>query len=293
MKVYVAEEAGFCFGVKRALEIIEQLHEQGHHVYTYGQLIHNRTVLDDLESKGIYAIDSPDQLNPKQTLVIRTHGISREIETDLKTQNIAYVDATCPLVKRLQNVIRKLAAVDQRIVLVGDKQHPEIIAAVSYAGQSQPNTVILGSEAEALALEPSERMAVTAQTTLDSEFFDRIVSILKTKTKDLHVYNTICKATRDRQDAIRKLAPTVDVVLIVGGKNSSNTAKLYKIASAQNRHTFHIESSRELEDPDFARRFQRFLSVGITAGASTPPDEIEKIKKYFNKLNIEKEMNHG
>lgn len=288
MKVYVADQAGFCFGVKRALDIIERLHEEGKDTCIYGELIHNRTVLDELKAKGIDCLESLDNLPPHKTVVIRTHGIPRDVESDLQSRKengeLDYIDATCPLVKKLQNIIEERANGNARIVIAGDPNHPEIIAAKSYAAKSKFEPMIIGSEDDALRLENEESIDLVAQTTLDTEFFDKIVSILNAKTKQLNVYNTICKATRVRQDAIRKLAPEVDFVVVVGGKNSSNTQKLYRIASKHNKNTFLIENSKELNETDFIRKVGQFKTVGITAGASTPPEEIEKIKKIFISL---------
>jgi len=293
MKVYVAEEAGFCFGVKRALDIINSLHEKRHEIQVYGQLIHNRGVLENLKSKGIDCIESFDELNPKKTLIIRTHGIPKEEETLLKRKGIKTIDATCPLVKKLQNTIQRICTdnPDSHVVIVGNKNHPEIIAAKSYC----PSALVLYSEQEAQQLESCQHISVVGQTTLDTDSFERIVSILETKAIDINVYNTICSATRVRQEAIKKLAPRVDGVIVVGGKNSSNTKKLYDIAIKRNQNTFYIEKSSQLNDVQLAQKLTSFNSIGITAGASTPPDEITKIENFLMNVssNIVKEMNHG
>lgn len=289
MKVLIAEEAGFCFGVKRALDIINRLHEQRQDVYVYGQLIHNRTVLEQLSARGIGTIETLDRLVPGQTLVIRTHGIRRGEESVLISQGINVKDATCPLVKKLQNTLAKMNHPHIQTVIVGDRTHPEIIAARSYS----PGAVVIGSEEEARNLEDRNSMGVVAQTTLDSQFFEGIISILEGKTRKLYVHNTICNATKVRQEAIRKLAPTVDMVLVVGGTNSSNTRKLYHIALSINRLTFHIENSDDLRRNDILAVLDQIQSVGITAGASTPPEEIEKIKRILLNINLQKESYHG
>ena len=293
MKVYIAEEAGFCFGVKRALKIITSLHEKGHGVQVYGQFIHNQGVLDELKAKGIDCIDSLDQLDPKKILIIRTHGIPRPVEANLEKRGVKYIDATCPLVKKLQETIEKLPAdpPNTRVVIVGDKNHPEIIAAKSYC----PDALVIDSEEEAYAVKNSEHIRVVAQTTLDVDFFERIISILEDKTENLHIHNTICSATKVRQAAIKKLAAQVDGVIVVGGKNSSNTKKLYDIALKKNKNTFHIEKSSDLDDARFTGKLKEFRTVGITAGASTPPDEIKKVEKFLKNFSsdIDKEMNHG
>ena len=293
MKIYVAEEAGFCFGVKRALDIINRLHEQGHEIQVYGQLIHNRGVLEELKAKGIDCIDSLDQVTPQKTLVIRTHGVPKEVEADLQKRGIHYVDATCSLVKKLQKTLQDLKPPSSltQIVIVGDKNHPEIIAAKSY----YPEATVIASGEEASRLNKSEHLYVLGQTTLDADLFRQITAILKEKTANFHVFNTICSATRVRQAAIKKLAPQVDGVIVVGGKNSSNTQKLYHIALKKNKNTYLIEKSSDLEGAHFLKKLAGFRSVGITAGASTPPEEVEKIENFLAKFNanIAKEMNHG
>lgn len=299
MKVHVAEEAGFCFGVRSALEILDELCEKNKHIQVLGQLIHNQTTLQNLEKKGIKTIHSLEQVDGQSTLVIRTHGIPRESEARLIQQHVDYVDATCPLVKKLHQLAAEYTSRYQEtqeefcIIIVGDKNHPEIIAAASYAG----NVTVIESEAEARQIPYCEHMAVMAQTTLDADHFNTIVSLLEGKTKHLKVFNTICRATRVRQEAVKKLAPCVDAMVVVGGKNSSNTRKLYHIARERNQNTFFIESHEELIAPDSQVTLQvsQFQSVGIAAGASTPPDEIEKIKVFFNNINSNrvKEMNHG
>lgn len=287
MNVYVAEEAGFCFGVKRALKIIEQLHQEGQAVQIYGQLIHNRTVLDQLKAKGIDYIESLDRLDPRKKLVVRTHGIPKEDEEFLRQNKLDFIDATCPLVKKLHHIIDKIDTKENQIIIVGDKKHPEIIAAASYA----LNPIVINSEEEAAKLGRFKSIAVIAQTTLDTQHFEAIVSILADKAESLHVHNTICNATRVRQQSIRDLAPRVDFVVVVGGKNSSNTRKLFNIALHQNPNSFHIESSNELKNPEFIDKIKHFRSVGITAGASTPPEEIENARIFFK--TIVKENNHG
>ena len=275
------------------MDIINSLHEKGHEIQVYGQLIHNRIVLENLKSKGIDCIDSIEETDPQKTLVIRTHGIPKQEEAALKRKGIHTVDASCPLVKKLQDTIARICtdSPGSRIIILGDKNHPEIIAAQSYC----PSALVLDSEEEARQLEPCDHIGVVGQTTLDSDFFEKIVTILEEKTTNLHVYNTICSATRVRQEAIKKLAPQVDGVIVVGGKNSSNTKKLYNIALKRNKNTFHIEKSSDLHDARFTGILAHFRSIGITAGASTPPEEITQIENFLMNIssNIVKEMNHG
>lgn len=291
MKIYIAEESGFCFGVKRALNVIYGLNEKRQGIQVYGQLIHNRTVLDDLKTKGIDTINSLDQLDPQKTLVIRSHGIQKQEEEQLKKQGIDYVDATCPLVKKLHHIIEKLNRQKTQIVIIGDKNHPEIIAAKSYADDA----IVIHSETEADKIKKTKTISVIGQTTLDTDLFKRIVSHLVDKAEKLEVFNTICDATKVRQQAIKKLAPQVDFVVVLGNKNSSNTRKLYNIALERNKNTFYIEKSSQLDDPGFISKIKDFRSAGITAGASTPPREIQEAKNILMNINrcLEKETKNG
>jgi 4-hydroxy-3-methylbut-2-enyl diphosphate reductase len=289
MKVIVAEEAGFCFGVKRALRLINQLHNSGQGIQIYGELIHNRTVLNNLDKKGIPCIDSLDQLDPAKKVMIRTHGIPLKEEKILQKREIDYVDATCPLVKKTHKIIEKLNRQKTQIVMVGDRKHPEMVAARSYANDA----LVINSIEEARQIAYRNRISVVTQTTLNMDFFKEIISVLLEKTARLEIYNTVCSATRVRQEAIGKLAPGVDFVVVIGGKNSSNTRKLFEISQKKNKNTFFFERSDELHDPGFLEGIKNFNSVAITAGASTPPEEIEKVKAFFKKTKLEKESKHG
>ncbi len=280
MKISVAEQAGFCFGVKRALKLINEYHRQGKKIQTYGPLIHNIPVLNDLASKGIEHISAVDKIAKGKTLCIRTHGIPRDIESRLRRKGIATLDATCPLVKKEQQIIEKLGRAGKRVLLVGDKDHPEIVAARSYAR----NVTILNSLAEARALPRCREASVVAQTTLNTGFFKEIVSVLLEKCETLHVFNTICQATQDRQEAIKKLAPAVDAIIVVGSAISSNTKKLYQIAGERNQNALRIETCDDLRDKRIQAKLKKFRSIGISAGASTSPQELENVKKFLQKL---------
>lgn len=290
MKVYIADEAGFCFGVKRALNLIAQLNEKDQHVQIFGQLIHNKTVLKNLEKKGIGYIDTLDELDREKKLVIRTHGIPKDVENKLRKEKIEIIDATCPFVKKIHHIVEKIDTGKHTLVIVGDRNHPEVTAAKSYA----QDAVVINSIKEAKDIKKRDRISVVAQTTLNLEFFREIVAVLLEKAEKLEIYNTICKATRIRQEAIRQLAPRVDVVIVVGGRNSSNTRKLFEIALEKNPNTFLIEQSSDLYDPGFIEKVSFYKSVGITGGASTPPEELERINDFFiNIENIEKEIKNG
>ena len=280
MKILVAEEAGFCFGVKRALKLINEYHRQGKKIETYGPLIHNVPVLNDLAAKGIEHISAVDKISKNKTLCIRTHGIPRDIERRLRRKGIATLDATCPLVKKGQKIIEALDKANSRILIVGDKHHPEIIAARSYAKKVR----IINSLAAARALSRCREISVVAQTTLNTEFFKEVVAILLDKTEKLHIFNTICQATRDRQEAVKKLAPDVDAIIVVGSKISSNTKKLFNIARGKNKNSLQIETCADLQNKTTLAKLKKFNSIGISAGASTSPQELANVKNFLQKL---------
>lgn len=290
MKVYIADEAGFCFGVKRALNLIARLNEEDKSVQIYGQLIHNQSVLKNLEERGNTCVETVAEIQQGKPLVIRTHGMPLPIENKLRKEKIEIIDATCPFVKKIHHIIEKIDSKNKPVIIVGDKNHPEIIAAKSYLS----DVLVINSIEEANQVQKSKTISVIAQTTLNSDFFKQVTAALLDKAEKLEIYNTICNATRIRQEAIRKLAPQVDFIVVVGGKNSSNTRKLFEIALEKNPNTFLIEKSSELYNPGFIDRVSFFRSVGITAGASTPPDEIKKVKAFFNNIeNIAKEIKNG
>ena len=281
MKISVAEQAGFCFGVKRALKLITEHHRQGKKIQTFGPLIHNQPVLNDLAAKGIGHVSRLDEISKDRTLCIRTHGIPRDIERRLKQRRIPMLDATCPLVKKGQEIIGRLGRRGgQRVLIVGDEGHPEIVAARSYAR----SVTIINSLAEARALPRCREASVVAQTTLNTGFFKEVVAVLMDKCDRLHVFNTVCQATQDRQEAVRKLAPRVDAIIVVGSPVSSNTKKLYQIARENNRNAMRIETCDDLRDRRTVARLKKFRSIGISAGASTSPQELDNVKKFLQKL---------
>jgi 4-hydroxy-3-methylbut-2-enyl diphosphate reductase len=280
MKILVAEEAGFCFGVKRALKLINEYLKKGNNIQTFGPLIHNVPVLNNLNAKGVHSVASVREIDKNKILCIRTHGIPRQVEKQLQKKGVSTLDATCPLVKKEQKIIEKLHKNKGQIVIVGDKDHPEIIAARSYA----KNVTIINSLAEAEALPPAAQMSIVAQTTLNSEFFKQVVAILMEKAEKIEIYNTICQATKDRQQAVKKLAPQVDAIIVIGSKISSNTKKLFHIAKEENRNSLHIETCADLQKPGMLAKLAKFSSIGITAGASTAPEELDRVKNFLQKL---------
>ncbi|MBN2345451.1 MAG: 4-hydroxy-3-methylbut-2-enyl diphosphate reductase [Candidatus Aminicenantes bacterium] len=280
MKISVAEQAGFCFGVKRALKLIDEFQRRGKQIQTFGPLIHNIPVLNELQARGIATVSSLRAMDAHKTLCIRTHGVPRDIERRLRRRGVSTLDATCPLVKKGQRIVEQLGRGGGRVLIVGDRDHPEIVAARSYARHVK----IINSLDEARALPRSREMSVVAQTTLNTDFFKEVAAVLMEKTERLHVFNTICQATQDRQEAVRKLAPKVDAVIVVGSRISSNTKKLLQIAREKNRNVLQIETCDDLRGKRIQARLKGFRSVGLSAGASTSPRELENVKRFLQKL---------
>jgi len=246
-------------------------------VFTLGDLIHNPQVVTELKSQGIEPLEKLENLQ-EGIIIIRSHGVSPETYKLLAKKEIEIVDATCPIVKKIQKLVKSLARKKEEIVLVGNKKHPEIKALIGY---SQGKGIIVENEAQVNHLHHKKKRAVLAQSTQDLSFFKKIVSVLMEKTIELKVYNTICLSTQTRQKSTSELASQVDTLFIVGGKNSSNTNRLYHISKSILSNTYFIEKAEEIT-PEMLRNAKK---IGLSGGASTPPEAIKevaaKIKKNF------------
>jgi 4-hydroxy-3-methylbut-2-enyl diphosphate reductase len=278
MEIIVAKNSGFCYGVRRALDIASETRQKkAGKVFTLGDLIHNPQVIADLERQKIHSINDLDGLN-EATVIIRSHGASPDIYRLLTQKNIEIVDATCPIVKKIQKLVEALAKDKEEIIIVGNKEHPEI---KGHIGFSQGKGIIVENEDQVRSLPNRKRRAILAQSTQDLYLFEKIVSALIKKTKELNVYNTICRSTQTRQKSTSELASCVDILFIVGGKNSSNTNKLYQISKRILPNTHFIESAAQIK-PEMLKGAQK---TGISGGASTPPSAIQeavaKIKTSF------------
>jgi (E)-4-hydroxy-3-methyl-but-2-enyl pyrophosphate reductase len=269
-----AEKAGFCFGVKRALEMAEKAALKGN-TASLGPLIHNQQVVDYLAQRGIKKIGTIEDLNDGQQLVIRSHGVPPEIYAEAKARNIGIIDATCPFVQKAQKLAAESAR-DCHVVVVGDRSHPEVIGILGWAGDNSQAIENL-EEAREMPYYPS--IAVLAQTTQPKSNFSAIVEELKNHTDNLIVHNTICSATEERQTSAAKLAESVDLMIVVGGRTSSNTRKLGVIC-AEKTKTYLIETANELQEI----WFKDAKSVGLTAGASTPDWIIEEVYRKMSEI---------
>ena len=273
MEVTLAKTAGFCFGVKRAVDTV--YNEVGHgDVYTFGPIIHNEEVIQDLKNKGVNVIDTPEQLEQLQsgTVVIRSHGVKKEIYDLIEKQSLKLVDATCPFVKKIHNIVEKESSSGKQIIIIGNRKHPEV---EGICGWCHNNPVVLETEEEAenLVISENTEVALVSQTTFNHNKFNKMVEIFEKKGYNITVYNTICNATEERQKEAASIAKQVDAMIVIGGKNSSNTQKLYDISKKECANTYYIQT---LVDLDLAA-FESVSRVGITAGASTPNQIIKEV----------------
>ena len=273
MEIKLAKTAGFCFGVKRAVDTVYEQIDQGN-VYTYGPIIHNEEVVKDLESKDVHIIGSEQELNELEEgkIVIRSHGVERKIYDIIKQKSLELVDATCPFVKKIHNIVDKDSAKGKQIIIIGNKNHPEVMGIVGWCNHPP---IVLESEEEARNLTISEKkdISLVAQTTFNHKKFNKVVEIFKEKGYNITVYNTICNATEERQKEAASIAKQVDAMIVIGGMNSSNTQKLYDISKKECANTYYIQT---LVDLDLAA-FESVGRVGITAGASTPNQIIKEV----------------
>lgn len=276
MEVRLAKSAGFCFGVKRAVEQVYNQAEKGKAIYTYGPIIHNEEVVKDLEKKGVSVIDEENLSSVKEgTVVIRSHGVEKAVCDRIQEMGLECVDATCPFVKRIHKVVEKESALGKQIVIIGSANHPEVIGIMGWS--STPAIVIeTEEEAENFTLSEEKDICVVSQTTFNYIKFNKIVEKLMEKGYNVVVVNTICNATEERQTEAREIAREADVMIVIGGKHSSNTRKLYEICAKECEHTYFIQTLADLklELPESVGL------VGITAGASTPNNIIEEVQNY-------------
>jgi len=263
MKVILAKTAGFCMGVRRAMEIVmAEANKKEGPLYTFGPLIHNQQVLDLLESKGVKATEDVTGLSCGR-IIIRAHGIPPRKRELIEKTGLEVIDATCPKVTRVQQIIRHYSNKGHAAIIVGDQNHAEVMGLMGY---SKSPAHVIQNEAQAAGLPDMESPFVVAQTTQNEEKFNQIINVLKTRFPDLKVFDTICNATHERQQEVRTFKGCVDAVVVVGGYHSANTQRLARISEEESLPTFHVETEQDL-DKD---RLSKMGVVGLTAGASTP-----------------------
>ena len=283
MEIIVGKTAGFCFGVKNAVTRATEKLESNKEVYCLGELVHNRQVTEELEKKGMHFIDNID--DAKDLMIIRTHGVEESIYDRAKIKKIELVDLTCPKVLHIHNIVNEYAKKDYYIILIGKKEHPEVIGTKSYCGDSysiiEDENNIQGT-IEHFKKSGKKQVLIIAQTTFSMEKFRKFVeSILNEVGKNnVVVKNTICNATRERQEETKEIAQKVDAMIILGGKNSSNSNKLYELAKEHCKKVYFVETANDLNIDDF----KEFNSIGIMAGASTPQESINKTVEKLKEM---------
>jgi 4-hydroxy-3-methylbut-2-enyl diphosphate reductase len=278
MKVLLADEFGFCFGVERAVEMVEESLDRNETVRTLGPLIHNEEEMQRLGEKGVSTISEPIQIGRGETAVIRAHGVTPEVEKELQEKASKVVDATCPFVTRVQRLAARAAAEDRHVIIVGNPDHPEMIGVKGYAPD---NAFVIKDETEVTALPKLKNPLVVSQTTIKAKtFFDTAEAVKKVAQGETQIINTICSATRDRQDAARALAGEVDAFYVIGGDHSSNSRKLLNVCREQCAKSFLIQTEEDIDPSDL----EGVSTVGVTAGASTPKWLIDKVVKKLTEM---------
>ncbi|PXV85653.1 4-hydroxy-3-methylbut-2-enyl diphosphate reductase [Lachnotalea glycerini] len=273
MKVILAKTAGFCFGVKRAVETVYKQVGKGN-IYTFGPIIHNEEVVKDLENKGVKVINSEQELLTisEGTVIIRSHGATKQIYDILEQKGVNYVDATCPFVKKIHKIVSEYSKNGYEIVIIGNDSHPEV---EGIKGWCNSKVTVIENTKEALEYtnRNNQKVCIVSQTTFNYNKFKDLVEIISKKGYDIIVLNTICSATEERQTEARRVASQVEAMIVIGDKHSSNTQKLFEICNDECENTYYIQT---LDDLD-TQSLQFFGSVGITAGASTPNNIIEEV----------------
>ena len=280
MKAILAEHAGFCFGVERAVnKVYEQIDNNvsGRKIFTFGPIIHNDEVVKDMESKGVYIVDDVSRFPDIKgsVLIIRSHGAAEYVYKEAEKNGIEIVDATCPFVKKIHNTVREAAASGHEIIIVGDRNHPEVQGIIGWAGD---HVYTIGSieEAESFKADKNARFCLVSQTTFNLDKFQYIVEIIQKKGYYTDVVNTICNATATRQKEAGVIAAQADKMIVIGDPKSSNTQKLYEICKEYCEDTYYIQTLKDLASADL----QTGICVGITAGASTPNYLIQEVLLY-------------
>lgn len=279
MKLTIAKSAGYCFGVKRAVNMVYQEAEEAKvPVYTYGPIIHNEEVVRDLKQRGVHVVRELKELEnlPKGKIIIRSHGISRREHEAMKACGFEVLDATCPFVLKIHRLVEKYSKEGYRIVIAGNEHHPEVEGILGWVEGQPAYTVTSQEDIEKLPLKEGEKVCLVAQTTFNYNKFQELVEIFGKKGYDISVVNTICNATEERQTEAKEIAAKVDAMIIIGGRHSSNTRKLYEICSRECADTYFIQTLDDLH-LDLPKSVRL---VGITAGASTPNKIIEEVQNY-------------
>jgi len=283
MEVILSKEAGFCFGVERAIKLaLESTEKDVEKVYTLGPIIHNPQVVEDFRKKGVEVISSPEGIDSGGVVVIRAHGVKPSVESQINEMGMAVVDGTCPIVKHSQKYAKKLYDEGYQVVIIGEEHHPEIIGLLGYTNET---AIVIDPDATKVDIPPGKKLGVIPQTTLEVKDFLRVVSLLIEKAREVRVFNNVCNAVTDIQEATKELSEEVDMVIVIGGKNSANTSRLAVICRALGKNAYHIETPDEIQK----EWFYGMKRVGVTAGTSTPDWIIQAVMERAGRLGAEAE----
>ncbi len=281
LDITLAKRAGFCFGVKRAVKIAFELASKRDGVCTLGPIIHNPQVVEKLSQKGVFSVDEPSK--EMKSVIIRTHGIPVAMYERLDATGVEIIDATCPFVKKAQEYAKLLRNEGYQVIILGDKDHPEVKSIMSFVGD---DVIVVKNGENPRDINPNNmrkldnKVGIVVQTTQPLDALRRLLNVVVEKAKELKVYNTICNSTALRQKETREICQNVEMMIVAGGKNSANTTQLATLCLSTGVHTYHIETADEI-DPLW---FNGVSRVGVTAGASTPDWIIEEIVKRINNI---------
>lgn len=280
MQIKVARNSGFCFGVEKAVnKAFDATQQNKENIYSLGPIIHNKQVIGKLMETGLDVVNTVDEIH-QGTVIIRSHGVGKDIYDQAKIKDLEVIDTTCPFVRRIQNIVKDYYQKGYKIAVIGDPKHPEVIG---INGWCENQALIVQSESDIPTdINHFEKLCIVVQTTMPLTRFETLSEKLSQQAEHVEKFDTTCFATKERQESAKELALEVDAMVVIGGYNSSNTQKLVDICKkVRPTSTFHIETSSALDLNDF----KKFNSVGITAGASTPEWIIQDVIKYLNKLN--------
>ena len=278
MKIIIADNAGFCFGVKRAVDMaVDELETLDKDIYSLGPLIHNEQVVNQMESKGLKTIDNIEGIK-YGNIIIRAHGVSKSTIDNIELMNLDIVDTTCPYVKSVHKKVEEFQEQGYNIIIIGDSNHPEVIG---INGWCNDKALIINSKEDAEKISNLDKICIVSQTTNQKAKFDELSKIIKEQNSNVEIYNTICNATNVRQQSCKEVASKVEAMIVIGGYHSANTRKLVEVSEEYCDNVYHIEMTKELPLEDFLK----FNTIGITAGASTPDWIIKEVVEIMNNLN--------
>ena len=276
MKITIAKDAGYCFGVRDAVNLAYKTAEEHGEVYMLGDIVHNENVIEDLDKAGAKVVDNLNDIPDDKPILLRAHGSKKNIWKEAQNRNMNVVDATCPLVHEIHNEVKKLAEDGRQIFVIGDHGHDEVVAIADQV----PGTIVIASEDEANKLKKYKKAGVVSQSTQTIENVQEIINILMQKVFDLHFVNTICYPTKRNQEQIKTLAVESDVMLIIGSFTSANSKRLTLLSKLINKNTYQVTCANDVN----VKWFENCKSVGISAGASTPDYLIEEVKERLSSL---------